>query len=142
MEHMRPAIGLLEERAPLPGEIGLQNNFRQLCRIALAIVVAGTVSLPIKVSAQVQSSAPGDRAITQNISKALIKAGIDPRTTSVQIITTSTHVVYLSGLISDPQTIKLASVVAARTAPAYRIVNNIRSSFFDDPSHVNGGISK
>jgi osmotically-inducible protein OsmY len=107
-----------------------------------AIVVAGTVNVPIQVSAQVQSSAPSDRAIGQNISKALIKAGIDPRTTSVQVITTSTHVVYLSGLISDPQTIKLAGVVAARTAPAYRIVNNIRSSFFDDPSHVNGGISK
>src|ERR1700679_3767262 len=72
-----------------------------------AIVVAGTVNVPIQVSAQVQSSAPSDRAIGQNISKALIKAGIDPRTTSVQVITTSTHVVYLSGLISDPQTIKL-----------------------------------
>ena len=142
MEHMPPAKSLFEECAALPHEMELRNNVRQLLRIALAIVVAGTISVPIQVSAQVQSSAPGDRAITQNISKALIKAGIDPRTTSVQVTTTSTHVVYLSGLISDPQTVKLAGVVAARTAPAYRIVNNIRSSFFDDPSHVNGGISK
>jgi hypothetical protein len=30
----------------------------------------------------------------------------------------------------------------ARTAPSYRVVNNIRSSFFDDPNHVTGDKTK
>jgi osmotically-inducible protein OsmY len=114
---------------------------RRVC-IVLAITMAATLSVPIQVWSQVQSNAPVDRAIAQNISQALTKAGIDPRITSVRVITTSNRVVYLSGLISDAQTVKLAAVVAARTAPGYRVVNNIRSSFFDDPNHVNGGITK
>jgi hypothetical protein len=89
-----------------------------------------------------QSGAPADKAVAQNVAKALVKAGIDPRITSVQVVTTADHVVYLTGLISDTNTIKLAGSVAAKTAPGYRIVNNIRSSFFDDPSHVSGGITK
>jgi osmotically-inducible protein OsmY len=105
---------------------------RLLLSICCLIVLA--LAAPSRVFAQIQSNAPADRATTQDISKALIKAGIDPRTTSVQVKTTSNHVVYLSGLISDPQTIKLAGDVAVRMAPGYRVVNNIRSSFFDDPN--------
>jgi len=89
-----------------------------------------------------QSSAPADKAVSKKISQALVKAGIDPRITSVQVITTSDHVVYLKGLISDTDTIKLAGNVAAKTAPTYRIVNQINSGFFDDPNHVSGGMSK
>jgi len=89
-----------------------------------------------------QSSAPADKATSKKISQALVKAGIDPRITSVQVITTSNHVVYLKGLISDPNTIKLAGNVAAKTAPNYKIVNQINSGFFDDPNHVDGGQSK
>jgi osmotically-inducible protein OsmY len=92
--------------------------------------------------AQEQSSSPVDRAVSHEISRALIKAGIDPRTTSVQVITTADHVVYLTGLISNRDTIKLAGQVAAQTAPSYKIVNKINSSFFDDPNEVNGGMSK
>jgi BON domain len=146
MNHRRPPTtkGLFVECQPFPRELGRRKHTLRLLRvcIALASIMAATLSAPIQVWAQVQSNAPADRAITQNISKAMIKAGIDPRTTSVQVITTSNRVVYLSGLISDAQTVKLARVVAERTAPGYRIVNNIRSSFFDDPNHVNGGITK
>jgi osmotically-inducible protein OsmY len=91
---------------------------------------------------QVQSSSPADKAVAQNISKALVKAGIDPRTTSVHVVTTADHVVYLTGLISNKNTIELAAQVAARTAPSYKVVNKINSSFFDDPNEVNGGMSK
>jgi hypothetical protein len=145
MKHSHPQIKhLFFERQPFSRELGRRNHavrLRRVC-IALAIIMAATLSRPTQVWAQVQSNAPADKSITQNISKALIKAGIDPRTTSVRVITTSNRVVYLSGLISDAQTVKLAAVVAARTAPGYRVVNNIRSSFFGDPNHVNGGITK
>ncbi len=92
--------------------------------------------------AQSQSPAPGDKAIVQTISNALIKAGIDPRTTSVQVIATADHAVYLTGLISDRAKVKLAGDVAAKSAPSRRVVNNIRSSFFDDPNHVRGDKTK
>jgi osmotically-inducible protein OsmY len=98
--------------------------------------------LTIAARAQTQSSAPADRAVAQTISSALVKAGIDPRTTSVQVITTSDHAVYLTGLISDQSRIKLAGETAAKAAPSWRVVNNIRSSFFDDPAHVRGDKTK
>lgn len=108
-----------------------------------AFVVIVILAVPASwAEAQMQSPAAADRAIAQNISNALIKAGIDPRITSVQVITTSDHTVYLKGLISDQNQIKLAASVAAKTAPSWRIVNNINSSFFDDPNHVTGGITK
>jgi osmotically-inducible protein OsmY len=93
-------------------------------------------------SPAVQSDAPGDRSVRQQIKKALLDAGIDPRTTSVQVITTSDHIVYLKGLISDKDEIALAGKVAAQTAPNYKIVNKINSSFFDDPNHVTGDKTK
>ena len=89
-----------------------------------------------RADAQVQSTAPADQAVRQNVSQALIKAGIDPRTTSVKVITTTDHTVYLSGLISNAQTVKLAESAARKAAPSYRVINNIRSSFFADPNHV------
>jgi hypothetical protein len=92
--------------------------------------------------AQVQSNAPADRAVAQSVSQALVKAGVDPRTTSVRVITTADHTVYLSGLISNAQTIKLAASAAAKAAPSYRVVNNIHSGFFDDQSHVTGDKTK
>jgi len=99
-------------------------------------------ALAPSAQAQTQSNSPADQAVRQKISQALVKAGIDPRITSVQVTTTADHVVYLTGLISNKNTIKLAGNVAAKTAPSYRIVNNINSGFFDDPNHVNGGMSK
>ena len=111
-----------------------------IAKVSVAILAfAGSLSW---AQAQVQSNAPADKSMTQNISKALVKAGIDPRTTSVQVVITADHAVYLKGLISDAGTIKLAGSVAAKTAPGYRVVNNIRSSFFDDPSHVTGDKTK
>lgn len=92
--------------------------------------------------AQTQSPAPADKAMAQSVSNALVKGGIDPRTTSVQIVTTSDHAVYLTGLISDPNRIKLAGDLAAKAAPSWRVVNNIRASFFDDPAHVRGNKTK
>ncbi len=89
-----------------------------------------------------QSRLPADQAVQQNVSRALIQAGIDPRRTSVQVVTTSDHVIYLSGLISDRDTIKLAGSVAARAAPSWRVTNTIRASFFDDPKHVNADKTK
>jgi osmotically-inducible protein OsmY len=97
---------------------------------------------PVAVLAQSQSTAVADRTATQKVLRALAQAGIDPRVTSVQVVTTSDHVVHLSGLISNAQLIKAASTAAAKAAPGYRVVNNIRSSFFDDPNHVSGGITK
>ncbi len=94
------------------------------------------------VQAAEQSRLPADQAVQQNISRALIDAGIDPRRTSVQVITTSDHVIYLSGLISNRDTIKLAGTVAAKTAPSWRVVNNLRANFFDDPNHVNADKTK
>jgi len=110
--------------------------------LKFAVISLLLIVLAPSVKAQQQSNAPADRAMSQKISSALVKAGIDPRTTSVRVITTSDHVVYLKGLISDTNTIKLAGDVAAKTAPSYRIVNQINSSFFDDPNHVSGGMSK
>ena len=110
--------------------------------LAMPVILAMTASGISPALAQQQSSAPADRAVQQNIANALIKAGIDPRVTSVQVIATSDHVVYLKGLISNPNTIKLAGTVAAKTAPSYRVVNTIRSSFFDDPNRVTGDKTK
>jgi hypothetical protein len=109
---------------------------------AKIMMAVGLSVLPIAASAQSQSSATADKAATQNVSRALVQAGIDPRVTSVQVVTTSDHVVHLSGLISNVQLIKAASAAAAKAAPGYRIVNNIRSSFFDDPNHVTGDKTK
>jgi hypothetical protein len=92
--------------------------------------------------AQTQSPAPADRALTQTIAAALVKAGIDPRVTSVQIVVSADHTIYLKGLISDPKLVKLAGDTAAKTAPGYHVVNAIRSSFFDDPNHVSDGKTK
>ncbi len=89
-----------------------------------------------------QSRLPADQAVQQNVSRALIQAGIDPRRTSVQVITTADHAIYLSGLISDRDTIKLAGAVAEKAAPSWRVVNNIRASFFADPNHVNADKTK
>src|SRR5690348_12804486 len=92
---------------------------------------------PMVAQAAEQSRLPADLAVQQNVSRALLGAGVDPRRTSVQVVTTSDHVVYLSGLISDRNTINAAAAAAAKAAPSWRIVNNIRSSFFSDPNHVN-----
>ena len=89
-----------------------------------------------------QSRLPADQAVQQNVSRALIQAGIDPRRTSVQVVATADHAIYLSGLISDPETIKLAGTVAAKAAPSWRVINNIRASFFADPNHVNADKTK
>jgi hypothetical protein len=107
--------------------------------------VVGTLALiliPVIALAQAQSNAPADRATTQGVSRALLQAGIDPRTTSVRVVTTAGHIVYLSGLISSGQLIKAAVSAATKAAPGYRIINNISSGFFDDPNHVSGGITK
>ncbi len=111
----------------------------------MKVCVAALVALTMLASgaqAQVQSNAAADRAVAQNVSEALVKAGIDPRTTSVRVTVTADHTVYLSGLISNAQTIKLAASAAAKAAPSYRIVNGIHSGFFDDPSHVTGNKTK
>lgn len=112
--------------------------------ILLKLFVTGfaLIALLPALSAQTQSSAPADQEISQKISRALSDAGIDPRTTSVKVITTSEHQVYLTGLISNKDTIKLAGEVAARTAPTFQIVNQIHSSFFDDPNHVSADKTK
>ena len=109
---------------------------------ARMMIAVGIFALPASAFAQAQSPAAADKAATQNVSHALVQAGIDPRVTSVQVVTTSDHVVHLSGLISNVQLIKAASAAAAKAAPGYRIVNNIRSSFFDDPNHVTGDKTK
>jgi hypothetical protein len=114
----------------------MKRRFPILMPVVLAVTVLSSAS------AQQQSAAPADRAVQQSIVNALVKAGIDPRVTSVQVVATADHVVYLKGLISNPDTVKLAAAVAAKTAPSYRVVNNIRSSFFDDPGHVTGDKTK
>lgn len=119
--------------------LGVVRDFAM--KLGVLVFVSGIVLLA-QASAQTQSNAPADRTTTQNVSRALVQAGIDPRTTSVQVVTATGHIVYLSGLISSGQLIKTAGAAAAKAAPGYRIVNNIRSSFFDDPSHVSGGVSK
>jgi osmotically-inducible protein OsmY len=106
------------------------------------MIAVGLFVIPISAFSQTQSSAAADKAATQNVSHALVQAGIDPRVTSVQVVTTSDHVVHLSGLISNVQLIKAASAAAAKAAPGYRVVNNIRSGFFDDPNHVTGDKTK
>lgn len=108
---------------------------------ALALGLALIVLLP-SVQAQTQSSAPADQELSQKIAKGLVEAGIDSRTTSVKVITTSDQVVYLTGLIGNKDMIKLAGEVAAKTAPSCRIVNQIHSNFFDDPNHVTGDKTK
>ncbi len=105
--------------------------------LAFAIAV-----LSSEAHAQMQSSAPADRAVTQSVSQALVKAGVDPRTTSVRVVTTADHTIYLSGLIGSSKTIKSAVSAAEKAAPTYRVVNNIRSSFFGDPNHVTGDKTK
>jgi len=109
------------------------------CAVGLFLIAVTSTAL---AQTPTQSSAPADKAMSKKISQALVKAGIDPRITSVQVITTADHVVYLKGLISDPNTIKLAGSVATKAAPNYRVVNQINSGFFDDPNHVDGGMSK
>jgi len=109
---------------------------------ARILIAVGLFMSPAAAIAEAQSSATADKAATQNVSRALVQAGIDPRVTSVQVVTTSDHVVHLSGLISNVQLIRAASAAAAKAAPGYRVVNNIRSSFFDDPSHVSGDKTK
>jgi hypothetical protein len=94
------------------------------------------------VRAAEQSRLPADQAVQQDVSRALIQVGIDPRRTSVQVVTTADHAIYLSGLISDRDTIKLAGAAAAKAAPSWRVVNNIRSSFFADPNHVTADKTK
>jgi osmotically-inducible protein OsmY len=105
--------------------------------LSLALLLSATA-----VQAAEQSQLPADLAVQQNVSRALVSAGIDPRRTSVQVVTTSDHVIYLSGLISDRNTIKLAGAVAAKVAPSWRIANNIRASFFEDPNHVSADKTK
>lgn len=107
--------------------------------LVLGLTLAGLFS---SAGAQTQSDSAVDLATSQKIAQALTEAGIDSRRTSVKIVTTSDHVVYLTGLISDKATIKLAGDVAAKTAPSFRIVNQIHSSFFDDPNHVTGDKTK
>jgi osmotically-inducible protein OsmY len=113
-------------------------------RASLKIVLAGlsVLLLAAEVHAAEQSRRPADEAVRQDVSRALVRAGIDPRRTSVQVVTTSDHVIYLSGLISDRGTIKMAGDVAAKAAPSWHVVNNIRASFFDDPNHVNADKTK
>ncbi len=106
------------------------------------VVGLGLIGLLPSVQAQTQSAASADQAVSEKISKALAEAGINSRTTSVKVTTTSEHEVYLTGLISDKDTIKLAGEVAAKTAPSFRIVNQLHSSFFDDPNHVTGDKTK
>lgn len=106
------------------------------------VTLVGLSLLGMPSWAQEQSNSPADKAAARNISRALIAAGIDPRMTSVHVITTSDHVVYLTGLIADQNKIKLAGDAAAKAAPSYRIANNIRASFFDDPNHVRGDKTK
>ncbi len=117
-------------------------NYKGFMSLLLKTLALGLVVFASSVPAQTQSSAPADQKVSQKISQALTDAGIDSRTTSVKVITTSDHVVYLTGLISDKDTIKLAGDVAAKTAPSFRIVNQIHSSFFDDPNHVTGDKTK
>jgi hypothetical protein len=105
--------------------------------LSLTLLLSATA-----VQAAEQSRLPADLAVQQNVSRALVSAGIDPRRTSVQVVTTSDHVIYLSGLISDRNTINLAGTVAAKMAPSWRVVNNIRASFFDDPNHVSADKTK
>src|ERR1700753_2588414 len=109
---------------------------------ARILIAVGLFMSPAAEIAEAQSSATADKAATQNVSRALVQAGIDPRVTSVQVVTTSDHVVHLSGLISNVQLIRAASAAAAKAASGYRVRNNIRSSFFDDPSHVSGDKTK
>ncbi len=106
----------------------------------LTLSLALTLLRPA-LQAQTQSSAPADQEVAHRIVTALAAASVDSRITSVKVITTSDHVVYLTGL-SDKDTIKLAGTVAAKTAPSFRVVNQIRSSFFDDPNHVTGDKTK
>jgi hypothetical protein len=113
---------------------------RTLARIfffSVTLLLSGTA-----VQAAEQSRLLADQAVLQNVSRALVNAGIDPRRTSVQVVTTSDHVIYLSGLISDRNTINLAGAVAAKAAPSWRVVNNIRASFFEDPNHVSADKTK
>ena len=109
-------------------------------RLLVCLFVCALPALP--VFAQQQSLAPADRAAAEAVGKALLKAGIDPRVTSVQVVTTTDHMVYLKGLISDRNLIARAGDAAAKAAPGYRVVNNIRSNFFDDPNHVRGDKTK
>ena len=101
-----------------------------------------TLVLGPLIQAQTQSSAPTDQAVSEKITQALAAAGIDSRTTSVKVTTTSEHEVYLTGLISNKDMIKMAGDVAAKTAPSFRIVNQIHSSFFDDQNHITGDKTK
>ena len=111
---------------------------------AVKAALAGLTLLLYTANGQAaeQSQSPSDMAVQQKVTQALIKAGIDPRSTSVQVVTTTDHVVYLSGLISNRDTIDLAGSVAIKAAPSWRVVNTIRGSFFSDPKHVNADKTK
>src|SRR5690242_614235 len=106
------------------------------------IAVLTLLLWPIAAQSAEQSRLPADQAVQQNVLRALISAGVDPRRTSVQVVTTSDHVIYLSGLISDQNTINAAGAAAAKAAPSWHVVNNIRASFFADPNHVNADKTK
>jgi methionine-rich copper-binding protein CopC len=92
--------------------------------------------------AQVQSKVPADKALAKKILNAIVKAGVDLRTASVQVVVTADHTVYLKGLISDSNEAQLAVKTAQENAPGYKVVNKINGGFFDDPNHVNGGMTK
>lgn len=113
------------------------KRFRKALYLGLVLAL-----LAPAIWAQTQSAVAADQAVSEKISKALAAAGIDSRTTSVKVTTTSEHEVYLTGLISNKDTIKRAGQVAAKTAPSFRIVNQLHSSFFDDPNHVTGDKTK
>ena len=92
--------------------------------------------------AQQQSSAPADQAVTQKVSQALAAAGIDPRTTSVHVTTTSDQVVYLTGYTSNKDQVPLAAKVAAKNAPHYKIVNQISDDLMNSFFSPTGGQPK
>jgi osmotically-inducible protein OsmY len=136
----------LEQAAPIVqarrfGYAGVMRTAAKIAFSGLSLLLS-LGSSGLAAQAAEQSRLPADQAVQQNVSRALIQAGIDPRLTSVQVVTTADHVLYLSGLISNRDTIKLAGSVAAKTAPSWRVVNNIRGSFFDDPNHVRADKTK
>jgi osmotically-inducible protein OsmY len=106
--------------------------------LAGVMVIAG-LSL---AHAQSQSTAPSDKALSKKIFNAIVKAGVDLRTNSLQVVVTADHTVYLKGLISDSNTVQLAVKTAQDNSGGNKVVNEIKGSFFDDPNHVNGGMSK
>jgi hypothetical protein len=136
------APGLTPARRPIVRLIRGCYGAKMAATPKLAFVGLALLLSASEVEAAEQSRLPSDQAVQQNVAHALVMAGIDPRRTSVQVITTSDHVIYLSGLISDRKTIDLAAAAAAKAAPSWRVVNGIRASFFADPNHVNADKTK